>query len=42
MLLIDTFTPESSKESISEKKTNQISTNVEKIRGIKDTGKKLI
>ena len=30
-----------SKESVSEEKTNQISTNVEKIRGIKDTGEKI-
>ena len=39
--IVDTTPPEKSKESVSEEKTNQISTNVEKIRGIKDTGEKI-
>ena len=39
--ITDPTPPEKSKESVSEEKTNQISTNVEKIRGIKDTGEKI-
>ena len=39
--IIETTPAEPTKDIILEKKTKQISTNVEKIKGIKDTGKKI-